>query len=341
MGTTGQGAINPPTVNAGALQTKGWSFAINTINVNSKEFRWESNLNLSHFKSEIKSLNSEKAFFERSSWWLNQQDPWTQRAAIGLQPWLFRGYIEEGIFTSVEEINNSAVPVDNNGVRRPTAPTAGIWVGDVKFKDVNGDGKIDVNDKTYIGNPWPKLFGGFTNSFSYKGFDLSVLITGTYGNDVYNFIAWENSNPNNINLGRNMMISALDYAKVATDPAGKAYLLNPETKVARIISGVDINGNYSRITSKYVEDGSYLRLKNVSLGYSIPQSLIERQKVVRGIRAIVGAQNLYTLTNYSGFDPEVGSYVGRDASTGNQANGLDYGRYPLTPIYTFSLNVNF
>lgn len=341
MGTTGQGAITPPTVNAGALQTKGWSFAINTINVNSKAFRWESNLNLSHFKSEIKSLNSEKAFFEHSSWWLNQQDPWTQRSAIGLQPWLFRGYIEEGVFTSVDEIAKSAVPVDNNGARRPTAPTAGIWVGDVKFKDINGDGKIDVNDKTYIGNPWPKLFGGFTNSFSYKGFDLSVLITGTYGNDVYNFIAWENSNPNNINLGRNMMTTALDYAKVATDPTGKAYLLNPETRVARIISGVDINGNYSRITSKYVEDGSYLRLKNISLGYNIPQSLIEKQKIVRGVRAIVGAQNLYTLTNYSGFDPEVGAYVGRDASTGNQANGLDYGRYPLTPIYTFSLNVNF
>ena len=341
MGTAGTAAVSPPTVNAGELQTKGWSFAINTINVNSKDFKWETNLNLSQFKSVIQSLNSEKAFFERSSWWLNQQDPWTQRSAIGLQPWLFRGYFEEGLFTSVDEINKSAVPVDNSGNRRPTQQNGGIWVGDIKYRDINADGKIDVNDKTYIGNPWPKLFGGFTNSFSYKGFDLSVLITGTYGNDIYNFVAWENSNPNNINLGRNMMLHAKDYAKLATDPGGKVYLLNPETDVPRIITGADVNGTYARITDKYVEDGSYLRIKNVSLSYNIPQSLIAKQKIVRSLRATIGAQNLATLTDYSGFDPEVGAYVGRDASNSNQAIGLDYGRYPLSPIYTFSLNVNF
>ncbi|HVG14821.1 MAG TPA: TonB-dependent receptor, partial [Chitinophagaceae bacterium] len=341
MGVSGTASITPPTVNSGDLQTKGWSFALNTVNVNTKAFRWETNFNLSHFKSVIKSLNSEQAFLERSSWWLNQPDPWTQRSAIGLQPWLFRGYIEEGVFQSVEEIDKSPVPVDNNGARRPTQQNGGIWVGDVKFRDINGDGKIDVNDKTYIGNPWPKMFGGFTNSFSYKGFDLSVLFTGTFGNDVYNFIAWENSNPNNINLGRNMMIGAMDYAKIATDPNGKAYLLNPETTVPRIITGADVNGTYSRITNKYIEDGSYIRLKNVSLSYNLPQTLIAKQKIVKGVRATVGAQNILTITDYSGFDPEVGAYVGRDASTATQAIGLDYGRYPLTPIYTFGLNVNF
>jgi TonB-linked SusC/RagA family outer membrane protein len=346
MGTAGIASIQPPMVNAGTLKTNGWSFSLNTVNINNKNFRWESNLNFSHFKSNIESLNSDAAFFERSSWWLNQQDPWTQRSAIGFQPWMFRGYIEDGLFQSVEEINNSAVPVDNNGARRPTQASGGIWVGDVKYRDISGpngkpDGKIDVNDKTFIGNPWPKLFGGFTNTFSYKGFDLSILLTATYGNDIYNFIAWENSNPNNIYLGRNMMLQALNYAKVRTDASGKVYLLNPETNVPRIITGADVNGTYARITDKYVEDGSYLRVKNVSLSYSIPQSLIAKQKIVRGVRATVGAQNLFTVTNYSGFDPEVGAYVGRDASTSNQAIGLDYGRYPLTPIYTFSLNVNF
>ena len=167
------------------------------------------------------------------------------------------------------------------------------------------------------------------------------MITDSYGNDVYNFIAWENSNPNNIYLGRNMMTKAMEYAKIATDASGKVYLLNPETTVPRIITGADVNGTYARITDKYVEDGSYLRLKNVSLSYNVPQSVIGKQKVVRGVRATVGAQNVATITNYSGFDPEVGSYVGRDASTATQAIGLDYGRYPLTPIYTFSLNVNF
>jgi TonB-dependent starch-binding outer membrane protein SusC len=198
-----------------------------------------------------------------------------------------------------------------------------------------------VNDKTYIGNPWPKLFGGFTNTFVYKAFELSVLITATYGNDIYNFIAWENSNPNNINLGRNMLIEALDYARVSVDGSGKPVLLNPGTKVPRIISGADVNGTYARITDRYVEDGSYVRVKNLSMSYTLPAGLLARTKVIKGVRATVGAQNLYTLTNYTGFDPEVGAYVGRDASNANQAIGLDYGRYPLTPIYTFSLNVNF
>lgn len=341
MGTAGTASIQPPMVNAGDLKTNGWSFSLNTINVNTKAFRWESNLNFSHFRSNIQSLNSDAAFFERSSWWLNQQDPWTQRSAIGLQPWLFRGYLQDGLFTSEDEINKSAVPVDNNGARRPTQQNGGIWVGDVKYVDINGDGKIDVNDKTNIGNPWPKLFGGFTNSFSYKGFDLSVLVTATFGNDIYNFIAWENSNPNNINLGRNMMTNTLNYAKLATDANGKAYLLNPGTNVPRIITGADVNGTYARITDKFVEDGSYIRVKNVSLSYNLPQTMLAKQKVLRGVRATIGIQNLATITDYSGFDPEVGAYVGRDASTSNQAIGLDYGRYPLTPIYTFSLNVNF
>ncbi|WP_207495787.1 SusC/RagA family TonB-linked outer membrane protein [Aridibaculum aurantiacum] len=338
MGTNGTGSVGAPTVNAGALQTKGWGLTINTTNVSNKNFRWESNLNLSSFKTVIKNLNSERAFFERTSWWLNN---WTQRSAVGMEPWLFRGYVVEGVFQSVDEINNSAVPVDNNGNRYPTAASGGIWVGDYKFKDVNGDGKIDVADQTFIGNPWPKLFGGFTNTFSYKGFDLSVLITGTYGNDIYNYMASANSNPNNINLGRNLLTNALDYAKVNTDPSGKVYLANPGTRVARIIAGADVNGNYVRNTSLFVEDGSFIRLKNVSLSYNLPTSLISRQRYVRGVRATLGAQNLATLTRYTGFDPEVGAYVGRDASSANQAIGLDFGRYPLTPIYTFTLGVNF
>ena len=340
MGTSGTAAVQPPTVNAGSLQTKGWSFNLNTSNVSTKDFKWESNLNISHFKTIIQSLNTKSGFLERSSWWLNQADPWTQRSSVGLEPWLFRGYIEEGLFTSVEEINKSAVPVDNSGNRRPTSATNGIWIGDIKFRDVNGDGKITEADKTYIGNPWPKLFGGFTNGFTYKGIELSVLLTATYGNDIYNFTAWENSNPNNINLGRNMLVHAYDYARLTTDKNGNPVLANPQTNVSRIISGVDVNGNNARQTSKWVEDGSYIRLKNVSLSYNIPASLISRQRLVRAVRATLSAQNIATITGYSGFDPEVGAYTGVNAGGGG-AIGLDYGRYPLTPIYTFSVNVNF
>jgi TonB-dependent starch-binding outer membrane protein SusC len=341
MGTNGTGAVGSPTVNLGSLQNKGWGFTLNTINVGGKNFRWESNLNISAFKTTIKKFYSDAAFVSRTSWWL---DDWTQRSAVGEAPWLFRGYVEEGLFQSIDEINKSAVPVDNNGKRLPTEQGNGIWVGDVKFKDISGpkgvpDGIIDTYDETNIGNPWPKMFAGFTNTFSYKNFDLSILLTGTFGNDIYNYLAKRNTNPNNINLSRNLLIGTMDYAKPIIDGQGKIVLSNPNTDVARISYGP--NGNYTRPTSKWVEDGSFVRVKNISLSYNVPAGFLSRQKLVKGLRATVGAQNVLTFTNYTGFDPEVGSYVGRDASAGNQAIGLDFGRYPLTPVYTFNLNVNF
>jgi hypothetical protein len=341
MGTNGSpGSVGAPLVNAGSLKTKGWNITLVTTNINTKNFRWESNLNVSHFKTTVTSLNSENAFIERNSWWMNN---WTQRAAIGSEPWLFRGYIEEGIFQSVGEIDKSAVPVDNSGNRRPTDPTGGIWVGDVKYKDLNGDGKITVDDMTDIGNPWPKLTGGFTNTLTFKGFDLSILITGSYGNDIYNYIAAVSSNPNNINLSRNLLTGAMDYAKVTTDANGQnPVLTNPGTSVPRMSNNQVANdNNYGRITNRFVEDGSYIRLKNISLSYNVPAKYVGYTKVIKGLRATVGAQNVYTLTHYKGYDPEIGSYVGTGSSSANQAIGIDFGRYPLSPMYSATISVNF
>jgi TonB-dependent starch-binding outer membrane protein SusC len=341
MGTNGTGAVGAPTVNLGSLNNKGWGVTINTTNINKKDFKWESSLNLSAFKTKITKFYSDRAFVDRSSWWL---DNWTQRSAVGQAPWLFRGYIEEGLFQSLDEINNSAVPVDNNGQRLAINQATGLWVGDVKYKDISGpqgvpDGKIDTYDETYIGNPWPKLFGGFTNTITYKGFDVSILITGTFGNDIYNYLSKVNTNANNINISRNLLLHAMDYAKPGLDKQGKPMLLNPETDVPRLSYGP--NGNYTRPTTKWVEKGSFIRLKNISLSYNLPAKIVAKQKVVKSMRFTVGAQNILTITGYKGYDPEVGSYVGRDASAGNQAIGLDFGRYPLTPIYTFNLGVNF
>jgi TonB-linked SusC/RagA family outer membrane protein len=340
MGTNGSpGSIGAPLVNTGSIKTKGWSVTLLTTVVSKKDFRWESNLNLSHFKSTLISLVNDNPFIQRTSWWMNN---WTQRAAIGYAPWLFRGYIEDGLFQSVDEVTNSARPVDNNGNLRPVDPNNGIWVGDVKYKDVNGDGKIDVNDETNIGNPWPKLTGGFTNTFSYKGFDLSILFTATYGNDIYNFIAAQNSNPNNVNLSRNFLIDAMDYAKLTADASGKIFLSNPGTRIPRITNNpIASDNNYGKITDRFVEDGSYFRLKNVSLSYNVPAKYIGYTRVIKGLRVTVGAQNLFTLTKYKGYDPEVGAYVGTGSGGNNQAIGIDFGRYPLTQMYTATLNVNF
>jgi TonB-dependent starch-binding outer membrane protein SusC len=336
MGTVGGGSVGPPTVNVGSLQNRGWSVTINTVNVDNSNIKWQSSLNFSQFKTEVKSLTTGTSQIDKVNWWMNN---WTQRSVVGQAPWLFYGYVEEGIFQSVEELQNSALPADNNGVEFPIAENS-IWVGDVKYKDINGDGIINGNDQTFIGNPWPKLFAGFTNTVSYKGFDLSVLVTCSYGNDIYNYIRNENSNPNNINLGRNMFLYAFDYARVAEDEFGDPYLENPTTNVARM-SGGNKNNNFQRHTNKFVEDGSYVRIKNITLNYSIPSSLLSKVKFVRGARVGVSAQNIFTFTGYSGYDPEVGSYVGANASTANAAIGVDYGRYPLTPVYSCSLRLEF
>jgi TonB-dependent starch-binding outer membrane protein SusC len=344
MGTNGVGAVGNPTVNIGKLQTKGWGVTITSININSKkEFKWETNFNLSGFKTTIKKFYSDAALVDRTSWWL---DNWTQRSAVGLQPWLFRGYISDGLFQSIDDINKSAIRVDNNGNRLPVDPNTGVWVGDVKYRDISGpngkpDGKIDFYDETYIGNPWPKLFGGLTNSFSYKGFDLSILITGTFGQEIYNQLAKRNSNASSIYTSRNLSVDAINYAKVVMKN-GQPVIQNAGTDVPRFTNSQIANdNNYGTTSSKWVEDGSFVRLKNISLSYNLPESIMRKQKIVKGIRATVGAQNIATITGYSGFDPEVGSYVGANASSGNQAIGLDFGRYPLTPIYTFTLGVNF
>lgn len=340
MGTNGQGAVAAPQVNIGSLENRGWGITLNTVNIRNTNFTWQTNFNISGFKTTIKEFYSDAAQINRTSWWL--QD-WTQRSVVGMVPWQFLGYIEDGLFQSVEDIANSPVPVDNNGNRLP-ANEANIWVGDVKFKDVSGpdgvpDGIIDVNDQTFIGNPYPKFFFGFTNSFSYRGFDLSVLLTGAYGNDVYNYLARVNSNPNNINLSRNLLVEAMDYARPVLGDDGVTRLENPTTNVARISLGP--NGNYARHTDRWVEDGSYLRIKNVTVGYTLSPNLLTKTGIFQNARVAFSAQNLATFTKYTGFDPEIGAYIGRDASEQNQAIGLDFGRYPLTPIYSFSLGISF
>jgi TonB-linked SusC/RagA family outer membrane protein len=339
MGTNGVGSVGAPLVNAGALNTKGWNLTFVTTNINNRNFRWESNLNLSHFRTTVDQLYQGTPFISRTSWWMNN---WTQRAIVGQQPWLMMGYIEEGLFQSREEIEKSAIPVDQAGNRVPIDPQVGIWVGDVKYKDVDGDGKINQNDLTVIGNPWPKLTGGFTNTIAYKGFDLSILVTGSFGNDVYNYIAAEASNPNNINLSRNLLVKSMEYAKLTTNASGAPVLSNPGTRVPRISNNqVSADNNFGRITDRFLEDGSYVRLKNISLTYNVPASVIGYTKVIKGLRATIGVQNIYTWTNYSGYDPEVGAYVGQGSAGNNQAIGIDFGRYPITPMYTATVNVNF
>ncbi|MFT3675843.1 MAG: TonB-dependent receptor [Chitinophagaceae bacterium] len=337
LGTTGSGGIGAPIVNFGSLKTKGFAITINTVNIDNRaaDFIWRSNFNISHFKSTIQSTFAGKPLYS-TAWWMND---FMGQSAVGQAPWVFYGYVAEKLFESVDEINKSAVPVQSDGVTRlPANETTGVWVGDIKYRDINGDGLINEKDQTVIGNPWPKYTFGFTNSFSYKNFDLNILVIGTVGNDVYNYMRYNMANPNGVNIGRNLFSEAFDFARINTSRTG---LVNPGTTVPRI-TAADVNGNAKRINSFFVEDGSFVRIKNVTLGYVLPTRWLRETGFIRAVRLQAGVQNLATFTKYKGFDPEIGTYVGKNVGGADRIfQGVDAGRYPLTRTYTFSVNVDF
>jgi len=133
--------------------------------------------------------------------------------------------------------------------------------------------------------------------------------------------------------------SAANYSKLATDENGVSSIINPSSTLPRI--SYSNNGNWTRFSDRWVEDGSFIKLKNISLAYNLPSKLISKQSFIKEVRLMVSAQNIFTLTHYTGYDPEVGAYVGNNSGADNQAIGVDNGRYPLTPVYTFNITVNF
>ena len=341
MGVQDMGSIGTPVVNIGALQNNGWQLSINTTNIATKEFTWTSNFNISKFKTTVTKLFSKNAQIYRGAWWMGN---FQQVSQVGQAPWQFVGYIYDGLYQSLDDIDKSPVPVDNAGNRLKVDQYNGIWVGDVKFKDISGpkgvpDSIIDIHDQTTIGTPWPKLNGGFTNTFSYKGFDLNILLTYVYGNNIYNWVAMQNSKTNNVWSSGNLLLGAFDYARPVANSDGSVTLSNPNATIPRI-SDTDLNGNWNRFSTRWMEDGSFIRVKNVSLTYTLPKTLINRQKVIKDVRLTLSAQNLFTFTKYKGYDPEVGAYVGQNVYDNSQTIGVDGGHYPLTPIYTFTVNVN-
>jgi hypothetical protein len=225
-----------------------------------------------------------------------------------------------------------------------------VWVGDVKYKDISGpdgvpDGVIDDYDKTNIGSPMPKFTFGWTNTFRYKNFDLSVFINGSYGNKVYNYLSMKLTHMNspwtnqlNAVNGRAQLVP-INPNKVYEDgtmwynDVSNVMVANPGASIPRATIN-DPNDN-DRISDRYIEDGSYIRLKNISLGYTFPKKTIDKLGL-SNLRIYANIQNLLTITGYDGYDPEIG------ASTSSvNVYGLDNGRYPSPTVYSFGLNVSF
>ncbi len=221
---------------------------------------------------------------------------------------MFYGYQSNGIFQSQAEINSHST--DNGTLIQPVA-----LPGDIRFVDQNNDGVINEDDITTIGNPFPDFYGGLNLNLTFKNWDMNMQWYGTYGNDIYNYT-------------KSYRISGVSQQNVQAGLINDVWREdNTGAKYPRL-SVLDPNRNFNRSSDLYVEDGSYLRLKNLQIGYNFNLPFAKQ------LRVYISGQNLLTFTNYSGFDPEVSGGI-------IDGFGIDYGRYPLSRIYLLGLNMSF
>ncbi|KAF2330011.1 MAG: TonB-dependent receptor [Flavobacterium nitrogenifigens] len=310
------GGVSAPYSNLGTMSNKGYDITVGYDLRSSGNFNWDASLVVSHYKNNLDEIANGIVLTQEVN--TNGYQPVVvTNTTIGNPIGLFYGYKTDGIFKDQTVLDNAPIQF-GQAVGTGAGETA---LGDVKYVDVNGDGKIDANDKTFIGNPHPKFTYGFTNNFKYKNVDLSIFLQGSYGNDVMNLT--RRAGTTNASLYDNQLVEAMDYYS-PTNTASN----NP-----RPIA--DSSNNNLLISDRYVEDGSYLRIQNITLGYSLPQDVISKYKISR-LRLYGSAQNLYTFTNYSGYDPEIGSF--------NQnvlLSGIDNGRYPVARTFLIGLNLEF
>ena len=355
MGTQGNGssALAAPKGNFGTIENKGLEITLDTHPVDTKNFGWDSNFQISFNRNKLVALDgSANAQLVGYGQWSDI----VSVTEIGQSLYNFYGYVVDGVYETFEDIENSPkaekYPVDGVFNRATT-----VWVGDLKFKDISGpegvpDGRINEYDQTNIGSPLPKFTFGWTNSFRYKNLDLSIFLNGSYGNKVLNYNMMGQGYNGLVHMNStwtNQHVSVQDRARLVVIDEGKTYtdgsmwydditnvrVSNTGTKTPRP-SIQDPNDN-DRLSTRYIEDGSYLRIKNITLGYTFPKTVLQKVKI-DNVRVYMNIQNLYTFTKYTGFDPEVGAST-QDSS--GLTFGVDNGRYPSPMTCSFGLNITF
>ena len=291
------------TQNLGRVENRGIELSLSSRNID-KAFKWSTNLNLAANRNRVLDIGGAPQIFSGQVANIGQNIT-SGIIRVGEPLGSFYGYVTDGLYQSTDELAALADPQ----ARKP---------GDRRYADLNGDKKIDDNDRTIIGRAQPKLIGGLSNTFSYKGVELTVFFQGVYGNQILNANRFE-----------------LEYLN-ATDNQNRDVLdrwtpTNTNTDIPRASTTRPAN----RISTRQIEDGSYLRLKNLQLAYSLPQTLLKTLKI-QSLRVYATAQNLLTFTSYSGYDPEVNRF-GQDS----RSQGFDYGSYPTAKTILFGLNVGF
>ncbi|MBQ3814120.1 MAG: TonB-dependent receptor [Bacteroidales bacterium] len=349
MGTQGNAssALAAPKGNFGTIRNRGIEITLDTHPIDGKNFGWDSNFQISFNQNKLVALDgSANAQLVGYGQW----NDIVSVTEIGESLYNFYGYKVVGVYKDLEDIMNSPkaekFPEDGVFDRNST-----VWPGDLKFADVNGDNVINELDRTNIGSPLPKFTFGWTNTFRYKNVDLSIFLNGSVGNKVlnYNLMGQDWSGLTHMNsvwvnqhncIADRARLVPIDAEKVYTDGSwqtdiNNVQVSNADTRTPRPTMK-DPNDN-DRISDRYVEDGSYVRIKNITLGYTFPKKLLEKAKI-ENVRVYCNIQNLYTFTKYRGYDPEVGAST-QDSS--GLTFGVDNGRYPSPMTCSFGVNITF
>lgn len=306
--------------NIGKVRNQGLELTLNTTNIKTNTFTWSSNFNIAFNKNKVLELSeNQTTMLSSAKFDQNYNSQSSYIAKVGYPMGMMYGFMYEGTY-KYDDFDK----VGNNYVLKRNVPhyvaENNTQPGMPKYSDLNRDGVIDDNDRTMIGNGMPKHTGGFTNNLTYKGFDMNIFFQWSYGNDVLNAnrLMFESSN----NLARDLNQFA-SYANRWTTE-------NPYSDIPRATD----SGSNRVFSSRIIEDGSFLRLKTVTLGYSLPQRLIKKWSIDKA-RLYVAAQNLWTLTGYSGYDPEV------SVREGALTPGLDYSAYPRAFSISLGINLGF
>ncbi|AYL94912.1 SusC/RagA family TonB-linked outer membrane protein [Mucilaginibacter celer] len=315
--------------NVGEINNKGLEFAVN-YNHSSKEFRYGIGLTFSTVKNKLVSINKSLTFIDNLTTVTGlNANGWGQfsETNIGQPVGEFFGYKSLGIFQSQAQINALNAAAAAKFPSNPYYWKSVTQPGDRYYADTNGDGQVTPSDRTSLGSPIPKFYGGLNLDFSYKAFDINAYFYGSYGNKILNY------------QQRNLE-SFQAPGFVGVENVGYDYYVNhwtssnPSNRYARLTYNDDTSAN-NVPSSVYVENGSYLRLRNLTFGYSLPSDLAKRLTLSK-VRIYFSTQNLFTITGYKGLDPEIG------VSSGNAtASGIDAGNYPTSKFYTLGLNVTF
>jgi TonB-linked SusC/RagA family outer membrane protein len=312
--------------NIGSVQNQGLELTLNTVNIKNRSFGWESSFNISFNQSKILSLSENQAAITSAApfdFYYRSIPAYISK--VGNQLGMMYGYIFDGLYQYADfdktasggYILKDNIPTNGN-LRSSIAP------GDMKFKDINGDRVIDANDYAIIGRGLPIHTGGFNNNFRYKNFDLNMFMQWSYGNDIINanrYIFEGNT------LGRSNLNQFASFENRWTPT-------NTNTTIHRGGPGGAGPSTPTGTNSSVIEDGSYLRLKTVALGYTLPQNLMKRLGL-KTCRVYASAQNLYTWTKYSGIDPEVSVF------NSVLTPGVDYSAYPRPRTITLGVNMSF